>query len=69
MVNSVESGVVIEFLEELFECEGFQLTLLSDNGIQFTSLVMEEFLSSRGINHKKVPSTKQWCGGKVCQGS
>lgn len=53
VVNSVVSSVVIEFLDSLFEREGVPKSLLSDNGVQFTSSVVEEFLSSRGIKHKK----------------
>lgn len=50
VVNSIESSVVIGFLDELFEREGFPSSLLSDNGVQFTPKIFEDFLSSREVS-------------------
>ncbi|KAJ1105890.1 hypothetical protein NDU88_003294 [Pleurodeles waltl] len=52
-VSSVELKVIIEFLEDVFEKEGFPRSILSDNGVQFTSKEVVGFLRERGVKHKK----------------
>lgn len=52
-VSDVTSTCVISFLQDIFKREGFPKSLLSDNGPQFCSGQMSDFLLSCGIMHKK----------------
>lgn len=47
----VNTSVVIKALQELFRLEGAPQELVSDNGVQFVSSEMEDFLRVHGIKH------------------
>lgn len=49
--GQITSGKVISFLETVFGREGFPETVVTDNGSQFVSREMEEYLSECGIRH------------------
>ena len=50
--SSVTSGTVIKTLQELFTRWGLPEAVTSDNGPQFTSFELTEFLSCQGIEHR-----------------
>ena len=45
------TNAVISFLEQIFHVEGFPLSMITDNGVQFKSEIMRKFLRERGIRH------------------
>ncbi|XP_069063748.1 retrotransposon-like protein 1 [Pleurodeles waltl] len=53
ITSEISSKVVVDFLSKVFSREGNPAAILSDNGVQFISKFMRDFLSSRGIVHKK----------------
>ena len=52
IITDTSSGAVIKFLDEIFSREGLPDTILTDNGTQFCSKEMKEFLDSNAIKHK-----------------
>ncbi|KAH0999171.1 hypothetical protein HUJ04_005368 [Dendroctonus ponderosae] len=46
---STTSGAVITVLDELFSAYGIPITIVSDNGPQFTSQELETFLKEKGV--------------------
>ena len=49
--GTVTSSVVIEFLTSLFDRYGLIEELVTDNGVQFTSVEFQTFLKQHGIRH------------------
>lgn len=64
-MSSISSRNVIEFLLTVFAREGLPDELVSDNGPQFVSREFEEFLSSRGIVHRRSAVYNPSCNGEV----
>ncbi|KAJ1124181.1 hypothetical protein NDU88_002642 [Pleurodeles waltl] len=52
-VHNVTTLDVIQILRESFSREGIPSTLVTDNGVQFTSSTMLEFLTVSGIKHHR----------------
>ncbi|KAJ1184493.1 hypothetical protein NDU88_001299 [Pleurodeles waltl] len=50
-VHNVTTQDVTEFLKEAFTREGIPSTIVTDNGVQFTSGAMVEFLRNSGVQH------------------
>ena len=57
-MRSTTSEKVIEFLEKIFTTHGLPLSLRSDNGPQFRSEVLEQYLEDSGIEYRK--TTPLW---------
>ena len=53
-VQKVNTHNVIEFLKECFSHEGIPSTVVTDNGVQFTSEEIRTFLKELDIKHDKV---------------
>ena len=53
-VQNITTKVVIEFLKECFCKEGIPTTIITDNGVQFTSEEIRSFFKDLGIQHNKV---------------
>ncbi|XP_008483026.2 phospholipase B1, membrane-associated-like [Diaphorina citri] len=51
VTKTTTSTWVINKLRQLFTCFGLPVTLVSDNGSQFTSKEFEDFLREQGISH------------------
>jgi hypothetical protein len=49
--GTVTSSVVIEFLTSLFDRYGLVEEIVTDNGVQFTSVEFQTFLKQHGIRH------------------
>ena len=54
IVKSTTSKTLIRFMDRIFSRLGFPEKLVSDNGSNFTSDEMKEYLKSCGIKHRKV---------------
>ena len=52
ITHKIETGDVIKFLKQLFAREGLPSSMLSDNGVQFTSREMKVFLEGLGVKQK-----------------
>ena len=50
---SVTTSRILSFLKLLFAREGLPSTIVSDNGVQFTSHEFSEFCTMRGIEHNR----------------
>lgn len=53
VTKSTTSSATIEILDELFATYGAPVTIVSDNGLQFTSNAFEDFLKLSGIKYHK----------------
>ncbi|KAJ1092923.1 hypothetical protein NDU88_006033, partial [Pleurodeles waltl] len=53
ITSDITSQSITNFLSGVFSREGYPKCIITDNGVQFTSKHMYEFLASRGILHKK----------------
>ena len=53
--HRITSTATIEKLREMFATHGLPVTLVSDNGSNFTSSEFKEFMKKNGIKHIKVP--------------
>ena len=53
-VSVVSTRVVIDFLREEFTREGTPRTIVTDNGVQFVSQDMREFLDGLSTQHQKM---------------
>ncbi|KAJ1183779.1 hypothetical protein NDU88_000593 [Pleurodeles waltl] len=51
IVSQITTADAIKFLTEAFMREGIPSTLVTDNGVQFTSDNMKEFLKKWGVHH------------------
>jgi hypothetical protein len=58
IVRNTSSKTIVERLEKIFASHSVPETLRTDNGPQFVSQEMEEFLREYGVNH--VTSTPYW---------
>lgn len=58
LTDSVTTGSLIQFFDTLWAREGFPEELVSDNGPQFASQELEDYLQQRGIKH--VFSSAYW---------
>lgn len=56
---------VILFLEQIFSIEGDPVTIMSDNGVQFVSNKMVNFLKKLGVCHGKAPLYSPRANGQV----
>ena len=50
-VNQVTTNDVTKFLEELWNREGIPKQIVTDNGIQFVSQTVKDFLAVNGVEH------------------
>lgn len=55
MVATITTSSLIEFLKDTFSKEGIPSTLITDNGVQFTSDEMKQFMTTLSITHLKSP--------------
>ena len=55
IVNSTSASQAIDRLHTIFATHGLPVTLVSDNGPPFSSTDFKNFMSSKGILHKRVP--------------
>lgn len=53
-VRDITTQSIIKFLDSIFKRESFPRSLMSDNGPQFCSCEMEDYLVKCGIEHKKI---------------
>ena len=53
-MKSITSTATIEQLREMFATHGLPVTVVSDNGSNFTSSEFQEFMKKNGIKHIKV---------------
>ncbi|XP_018493986.1 uncharacterized protein K02A2.6-like [Galendromus occidentalis] len=65
LVNEVTTSRVISFLRRIFNREGVPETLVSDNGVQFTSREFNEFLQEYGVKHYKSPNYHPRANGLI----
>jgi len=65
IVSSIETIRVIEVLEEAFDIFGLCNTLVTDNGVQFTSYQFSEFLQKLGIVHVKSATYNPQANGAI----
>ena len=57
------AATVVEFLDSLFSREGLPESIISDNGPQFRSRELQQFLGSVGVKHVfSSPYSPQTCG-------
>ena len=50
-LGEIVTESVMNFMEEVFRIEGFPNAVVTDNGVQFKSEAMKQFLQNRGIKH------------------
>ena len=67
IMHFTKSEKIIESLERIFMIHGLQLSVTSDNGLQFVSSEFERYLERCGIEHRKTTSlwpkqTVRWKG-------
>lgn len=62
---SVTARNVIQMLHELFDREGAPRSLVSDNGVQFTSHEFTTFLKEYGVEHVRKPNYHPIANGMV----
>lgn len=55
-VSSANGETTIKCLKQVFMEEGVAEEVVSDNGTHFTSVAVEEFLSSHGVKHTRTPA-------------
>lgn len=65
MVKDVTSAVVIQFLDEIFYIEGIPQALVTDNGPQFVSKQMENYLEKCGVVHKRIAAFHPEANGQT----
>lgn len=54
--HDITSATTIRLLQETFSRFGLPITIVSDNGSQFRSFELNQFLKNNGINHKYTAS-------------
>ncbi|XP_011701101.1 PREDICTED: uncharacterized protein K02A2.6-like [Wasmannia auropunctata] len=54
VTSSTTSHATIRILDKLFAAYGVPITVVSDNGTQFTSAEFKKFLQSRGVKYHKL---------------
>jgi len=54
VTNTTSSSATIRILDELFTAYSIPITVVSDNGTQFTSTEFEEFQLISGVNYHKL---------------
>jgi len=54
VTNTTSSFATIRILDELFTTYGIPVTVVSDNGTQFTSTEFKKFLQTSGVNYHKL---------------
>jgi len=64
-IGNVTSAVVVDFLSDLFCRFGTTEELVSDNGPQFISDELQQFLSAHGVRHSKVALYNPQANGEV----
>ena len=67
IMQSTASATTIVKLREIFATHGLPETIVSDNGPNFTSAELENFLSKNGIKHTKVSPYHPASNGQVEQ--
>lgn len=65
IMNSTTSEKTIEALYEIFSRYGLPITLVSDNGSQFTSSEFSNFTKRNGITHKLIPTYNPSSNGQA----
>ena len=64
-VNTVTSSSVIAFLKDLFSRWGLPQRIITDNGKQFVSKQLEDFLRSLGVSHSRTALYHPQANGAV----
>lgn len=64
-MNKCTSNETVERLRETFARFGLPKTIISDNGRQLTSVIMEEFLMKNGIKHVTTPTYHPQSNGQA----
>lgn len=52
--SNITTDTVTDFLAKTFSQFGNLVEIVTDNGVQFTSLTFAEFLTSRNIKHVRI---------------
>lgn len=63
--SQVSTKVIIEFLKKAIMEEGLPKELVSDNGPQFVSRELSQFLAERGVKHRRTAVYNPQCNGLV----
>jgi len=64
-IGNITSAAIIDFLSDLFCRFGTIEELVSDNGPQFISDELQQFLSAHGVRHSKTASYNHRANGEV----